>query len=62
MISDWKQAEEALRDIEVVSHENNKPVSVIGIGEDLRCIGIGTDAALFYYPNTPPIKCIPLSH
>jgi hypothetical protein len=30
MISDWKQAEGALRDIEVVGHENNKPVSVIG--------------------------------
>jgi hypothetical protein len=53
MISDWKQAEEALKDVEVVGHENNKPVSVIGFADDLRCIGIGTDAAVFYYPNTP---------
>ncbi|SFT09017.1 serine/threonine protein kinase [Paenibacillus sp. BC26] len=53
MVADWKQVEEALRDIEVVGHENNKPVSVIGFSDDLRCIGIGTDAAVFYYPNTP---------
>lgn len=53
MIPDWKQAEEALRSIEVVGHENNKPVSVIGFSEDLRCIGIGTDAAVFYSPDTP---------
>ncbi len=52
MNSDWKQAEKALRDIEVVGHENNKPVSFIGFAEDLRCIGIGTDAAVFYYLDT----------
>ncbi|SEO93130.1 serine/threonine protein kinase [Paenibacillus sp. OV219] len=53
MIADWKHVEEALREIEVVGHDNNKPVSVIGCAEDLRCIGIGTDAAVFYYANTP---------
>ncbi|QYR19157.1 serine/threonine protein kinase [Paenibacillus sp. sptzw28] len=53
MISDWKQAEEALRDVEIVGYQNNKPVSVISFSEELRCIGIGTDAAVFYYPNTP---------
>ncbi|CAM4387664.1 serine/threonine protein kinase [Paenibacillus endophyticus] len=53
MNSDWKQAEEALREIEVIGHENNKPVSVVGFAEDLRCIGIGTDAAVFYHSDTP---------
>ncbi|WP_308640061.1 protein kinase family protein [Paenibacillus silvisoli] len=53
MTADWKQVEEALKDIEVVGHDNNKPVSVIGLSEELRCIGIGTDAAVFYHPNTP---------
>ncbi|MCM3628483.1 serine/threonine protein kinase [Paenibacillus glycanilyticus] len=53
MIADWKQVEEALKNVEVIGHENNKPVSVIGYAEDLRCIGIGTDAAVFYYPDTP---------
>ncbi|SDX05199.1 serine/threonine protein kinase [Paenibacillus sp. CF384] len=53
MAADWSQVEEVLRDIEVVGHDNNKPVSVIGFAEDLRCIGIGTDAAVFYHLNTP---------
>ncbi|CAM3521974.1 serine/threonine protein kinase [Paenibacillus lupini] len=53
MIADWKQVDEALKNIEVIGHENNKPVSIIGFAEDLRCIGIGTDAAVFYYPDTP---------
>ncbi|WP_167198403.1 serine/threonine protein kinase [Paenibacillus sp. BK720] len=53
MIEDWKQVEEALKSIEVVGYENNKPVSVVGFSEDLRCIGIGTDAAVFYHSETP---------
>lgn len=53
MNADWTQVEEALRNIEVVGHDNNKPVSVIGFAQDLRCIGIGTDAAVFYHPATP---------
>jgi hypothetical protein len=53
MISDWKQAKEVLSHVEVIGHEDNKPVSVIDFAEDLRCIGIGTDAAVFYYPKTP---------
>jgi hypothetical protein len=53
MISDWKQAEEALMNVEIVGYENNKPVSITRFSEDLRCIGIGTDAAVFYFPKTP---------
>lgn len=53
MDSDWKRAEEALKLVEVTGYENNKPVSVIHVPENLRCIGIGTDAAVFYDPATP---------
>ncbi|OAS15781.1 serine/threonine protein kinase [Paenibacillus oryzisoli] len=53
MFLDWKQAEEALKDVEIVGYENNKPVSVIRHSEDLRCLGIGTDAAVFYCAYTP---------
>ncbi|NHN31472.1 serine/threonine protein kinase [Paenibacillus agricola] len=53
MITLWKLAEEALREVEVVGHDNNRPVSVIRFADELRCIGIGTDAAVFYYPSTP---------
>ncbi|MDR6550149.1 serine/threonine protein kinase [Paenibacillus qinlingensis] len=53
MKPDWKQAEEALKDVEIVGYDTNKPVSVIRFSEELRCIGIGTDAAVFYHPNTP---------
>ncbi|WP_068785519.1 protein kinase family protein [Paenibacillus phocaensis] len=53
MNSDWKRAEEALRLVELEGQENNKPVSVIRFPAHLRCIGIGTDAAVFYDPATP---------
>lgn len=53
MDSDWKRAEEALKLVEVTGYENNRPVSVIHVPENLRCIGIGTDAAVFYDPTAP---------
>ncbi|GLX70489.1 serine/threonine protein kinase [Paenibacillus glycanilyticus] len=53
MTEDWKQVEDALRKMEVVGQDNNKPVTILGYAEGLRCIGIGTDAAVFYHPATP---------
>lgn len=53
MIPDWKLADEALRKIEVKGNENNQPVTIIGFAEGLKCIGIGTDAAVFQYHMTP---------
>ncbi|QJD85904.1 serine/threonine protein kinase [Cohnella herbarum] len=53
MMLDWKQSEHALSHIEVIGYDQNKPVSVNGGAEGLRCIGIGTDAAVFYYSGTP---------
>jgi hypothetical protein len=52
-MTDWKLAEVALQEVEVVGYDNNRPVSVIRFADELRCIGIGTDAAVFYYPDTP---------
>jgi hypothetical protein len=52
-MTDWKLAEEALNEVEVIGYDNNRPVSVTRFGVELRCIGIGTDAAVFYYPDTP---------
>lgn len=53
MISEWKLADEALKNIEVIGYENNQPVNIIGFAEGLKCIGIGTDAAVFRYHKTP---------
>jgi hypothetical protein len=50
---DWKQAEEALGQVEVVGKDNNELVSITVHAEGLRCIGIGTDAAVFQYDKIP---------
>ncbi|MBW5447744.1 serine/threonine protein kinase [Cohnella sp. CFH 77786] len=54
MIPDWKLAENALQNIRVIGNDNNEPVTIEGFADGLYCIGIGTDAAVFYYAGTPP--------
>ncbi|AJS58475.1 serine/threonine protein kinase [Paenibacillus sp. IHBB 10380] len=49
----WKQAETALSYMEVIKHGENHPVTIKGESEDLQCIGIGTDAAVFVYEPMP---------
>ncbi|MEQ2527384.1 serine/threonine protein kinase [Bacillaceae bacterium CLA-AA-H227] len=39
--------EEVLKDIQVLSTKDNNPVIVKGFSEILKCVGIGTDAAVF---------------
>jgi hypothetical protein len=39
--------------IKVVSDSQNKPVTVYGSSKDLKCIGLGTDAAVFQYAHKP---------
>lgn len=61
MKMDRKHPDEALREVEVIGNENNEPVSIrMGYVEGLRCIGIGTDAAVFIMPALRPThsKCI----
>lgn len=50
---EWKQAEKALSSMEVMKQGTNDPVTIEGESNDLRCIGIGTDAAVFVYEPLP---------
>jgi len=53
MIRDWLLVDEMLSQIEVLSNTDNKPVSIHGNSDELKCIGVGTDAAVFQYVHTP---------
>lgn len=53
MNSDWAKADGPLRCITVAGSELNEPVVIAGFSEGLRCIGIGTDAAVFTYDLAP---------
>ncbi|NMO97873.1 serine/threonine protein kinase [Paenibacillus lemnae] len=50
---EWKQAEQALSAIQIIKQGTNDPVLIEGEAEDLQCIGIGTDAAVFLYDPFP---------
>ncbi|MFJ8268705.1 serine/threonine protein kinase [Peribacillus asahii] len=47
MKEDWIFADKDLSKISISSNPNNEPVSIHGSSDHLRCIGIGTDAAVF---------------
>ncbi|MGE7988725.1 serine/threonine protein kinase [Lysinibacillus fusiformis] len=47
MENDWDKAIGSLSKIKVFSNLNNDSVTVSGEADDLKCIGIGTDAAVF---------------
>ncbi|ALX48854.1 serine/threonine protein kinase [Lentibacillus amyloliquefaciens] len=51
MENEWDIARDSLSQITVVSNPENKPVTVFGHSDDLKCVGVGTDAAVFqnYY-------------
>lgn len=53
MNEEWKQAETALSRMEVLKQGDNDPVSIVGESDDLYCIGVGTDAAVFVYEPLP---------
>lgn len=53
MRSDWKLAEESLSDITVFSNPNNEPVTIKGSTGNLKCVGVGTDAAVFQHASIP---------
>ncbi|KHF37681.1 hypothetical protein CM49_00201 [Paenibacillus sp. P1XP2] len=53
MNEEWKQAEPALSRMEVLKQGDNDPVSIVGESDDLYCIGVGTDAAVFVYEPLP---------
>lgn len=47
MKNDWDRAIHSLNNITVYSNPNNEPVNVYGEADDLTCVGVGTDAAVF---------------
>lgn len=53
MEEQWLIVDKLLSEIKITSNPGNKPVTINGSSNDLRCIGIGTDAAVFQYINLP---------
>ena len=53
MESDWDKAIDSLSKIKVFSNPNNEPVTISGDADDLKCIGVGTDAAVFQSLSAP---------
>ncbi|XEC94735.1 serine/threonine protein kinase [Paenibacillus tarimensis] len=62
MITDWKLAEDALKQIEVRGNNKNELVEIMASADGLQCIGIGTDAAVFRYDRTPDYAYKVYSH
>lgn len=51
--TDWKQAEHILRQVRLKGNDRNEPVTIETYSNQLQCIGIGTDAAVFQYQELP---------
>ncbi|WP_028596639.1 serine/threonine protein kinase [Paenibacillus assamensis] len=49
----WRRAEHALSRMEVIKQGANDPVTIEGESDELHCIGIGTDAAVFVHKQMP---------
>ncbi|WP_100405565.1 serine/threonine protein kinase [Bacillus solitudinis] len=49
----WNVAIDSLSRISVFSSPNNEPVTISGTSDDLKCIGVGTDAAVFQSLSVP---------
>jgi len=49
----WNQAIDALSTVHVKSNPNNEPVTVSGDAGEFKCIGVGTDAAVFQSMSHP---------
>ncbi|WP_188456243.1 serine/threonine protein kinase [Virgibacillus oceani] len=55
----WENAIHSLSKITVSSNPNNEPVTIRGDADGLKCIGVGTDAAVFQSVDAPDyaFKC-----
>lgn len=49
----WQAVTHPLSGITVLSKPDNEPVTIEGIAEGMRCIGVGTDAAVFQSLTAP---------
>ncbi|RKQ13587.1 serine/threonine protein kinase [Ureibacillus endophyticus] len=52
-MNDWESAIQSLSKITIHSNPKNQPVTIHGVPDDLKCIGVGTDAAVFQSPQVP---------
>ncbi|SEA86517.1 hypothetical protein SAMN05421743_109160 [Thalassobacillus cyri] len=55
MSKDWHAAASALSNIKVSSSPGNNPVAIQGNSQHLKCIGVGTDAAVFRHKEVPSV-------
>ncbi|MEK3990484.1 serine/threonine protein kinase [Robertmurraya sp. FSL R5-0851] len=53
MEKEFEIVDKLLSHITISSNSNNQPVSIHGNVKELKCIGIGTDAAVFQYIHGP---------
>lgn len=53
MEKEWENTAKSLSQITVTSNSDNNPVSIYGSSDDLKCIGVGTDAAVFQSIHSP---------
>lgn len=53
MAEEWRRADEALRQLRIAGNDRNEPVVFSNVPDGLRCIGVGTDAAVFVYEGAP---------
>lgn len=53
MENSWESAIHSLSQITISSNPNNEPVTIFGEADGLRCIGVGTDAAVFQFLYAP---------
>lgn len=53
MEQSWQEIAGLLSAVKVVAHPDNEPVSIEGIADGFRCIGVGTDAAVFQFWECP---------
>ncbi|WP_163970347.1 serine/threonine protein kinase [Oceanobacillus halotolerans] len=53
MDNQWEIAIHSLSQITVYSNPNNEPVTIYGDADNLKCVGVGTDAAVFQSLDAP---------
>lgn len=51
----WQAAAQSLAGFIVTASPNNEPVTILGVAEGFRCIGVGTDAAVFQSESHPEL-------
>ncbi|RHW37589.1 serine/threonine protein kinase [Lysinibacillus yapensis] len=52
-MNDWDITIDSLSKINIVSNPDNEPVTIQGYADDMKCIGTGTDAAVFQSVKVP---------